>query len=291
MHSRTIEIKPYINWLQFQRIARHRISYLEYGDPDNSNVIICAHGLTRNAHDFDKIAAVLQTSFRVISISYPGRGESDYFTNKNHYNYQVYVKDTLFFFKHLNIHKPLWLGTSMGGLIGMSIAARRPQVFKGLILNDIGPFIPGSTLVRISKYAEQTPSFNDLTTAKQHLKMIYAQFGVVSEEDWDYMTKHSVKLNTEGQYQMVYDPALIRGMQVNSNNPKDVKIWPLWHRISCPLMVVHGAKSDILQPDTIEEMKRTKNFELYTVDYAGHAPALMSHDQIEPIRLWLERFV
>lgn len=284
----SISIEPYINWFKLQRIPRHKISYLEFGDPNNNNVIICAHGLTRNAHDFDKLAKALTHSFRVIAINYPGRGDSDYFDNKWHYNYHVYTKDTLLFLKKLSIKNPIWLGTSMGGLIGMILASKYQKIFKGMILNDIGPHMPISTISRIEKYARQTILFDNLNDAKKHLKMIYSQFGINTEEDWDYITKHSFILNKSGKYQMNYDSSVVNGVKTNSKS-KDINIWSIWHKILCPLLVIHGAKSDILLQSTIDKMKKTKNFDLYTVNEAGHAPALLGLDQIEAVNKWLNK--
>jgi pimeloyl-ACP methyl ester carboxylesterase len=288
--KKQIEIGPFINWLQVQRIPKHRLSYLEYGNPRNKNVIVCAHGLTRNAHDFDKVASHLKDKFRVISISYPGRGNSDYFINKKHYNYQVYIKDSFIFLKKLGIQNPIWLGTSMGGLIGMAMASLKPKIFKGLILNDIGPSLRGNVLAKIRKYAAIDSSFENFEAAKSHLKVIYSQFGIHKEEDWDYMTEHSFNIEEDGKFYMNYDPEIVHGMQVNQAKPKDVNLWSVWNKIICPLMVVHGAKSDILDQTLIEKMKQTKNFHLHTVNYAGHAPALVTEDQIQAIKSWVEKY-
>lgn len=283
-------IKPYINWFKLQRIPEHKIAYLEFGSHNNPNVVICAHGLTRNAYDFTKIAKSLSSSFRVIALTYPGRGDSDHFKNKNHYNYEVYAKDTLIFLKNLKIKNPFWLGTSMGGIIGMVLASKYPKIFKGVILNDIGPFIPASAIFKIGKYARQSPYFTDLDKAQQHLKMIYAPFGITSQNDWDHLTKYSFIQNTHGLYQMNYDTGIINRAKF-SKKPKDINIWSIWHKISCPLMVIHGAKSDILGYATIDQMKQTKKFNLHTVDYAGHAPSLMSSDQIDAVKIWLDQQV
>jgi len=288
--NKSIKLNNYINWYGFQYIPSHTISYLEWGDPKNDNILICAPGLTRNAHDFDKIALALSNNFRIISINYPGRGDSDYFQNKTHYNYYVYIKDTLLFLKKLNIKKPIWLGTSMGGVIGMILASRYKEIFKGMILNDIGPFISHESINRIKKYAGQTHLFPDLNSGKLHLKMIYSQFGITDEDDWDYMTKHSFSLNCNGKYQMNYDNAILDGIRIDKKqHKKNVDMWPIWNKLSCKLLVIHGTLSDILQKSTIEKMQKTKDFELYSVDYAGHAPSLMSKDQIGVIQDWINK--
>ncbi|WP_367363970.1 alpha/beta fold hydrolase [Candidatus Tisiphia endosymbiont of Nedyus quadrimaculatus] len=287
MIQKFIQVGPYINWLGSQYIPAHKIAYLEFGDPNNENVIICAHGLTRNAHDFDKIAMALSDNFRVIAIDYPGRGDSDVFKTKKHYNYQVYVKDTVLFLKKLAINNCIWLGTSMGGIIGYVLASKYKELIKAMIINDVGPFIPAAPLVKIGQYAGQTPSFVDLVSAKQHLKLIYSQFGISSEEDWDHLTKYSFIKIQDGKYKMNYDPGIIQGMNANADKPKNVDIWTIWNKIVCKLLVIHGAKSEILQQDTIDKMKKTKDFDLFVVDYAGHTPSLMTDDQISYIKSWV----
>ncbi|WP_341754327.1 alpha/beta hydrolase [Candidatus Tisiphia endosymbiont of Dioctria rufipes] len=287
MIQKFIQVGPYINWLGSQYIPAHKIAYLEFGYPNNENVIICVHGLTRNAHDFDKIAMALSDNFRVIAIDYPGRGDSDVFKTKKHYNYQVYVKDTVLFFKKLAINNCIWLGTSMGGIIGYVLASKYKELIKAMIINDVGPFIPAAPLVKIGQYAGQTPSFVDLVSAKQHLKLIYSQFGISSEEDWDHLTKYSFIKIQDGKYKMHYDPGIIQGMNANADKPKNVDIWTIWNKIVCKLLVIHGAKSEILQQDTIEKMKKTRDFDLFVVDYAGHTPSLMTDDQISYIKSWV----
>lgn len=289
MQIHSIKINSYINWFSAQYVPSHKISYLEFGNHENPNVIVCAHGLTRNAHDFDKIAEGLSNNFRVISLNYPGRGESENFEMNKHYNYHVYVKDTLLFLKKLNIKKPIWLGSSMGGIIGMILASRYKDFFKAMILNDIGPFISSAPLVKIGRYAKKTVIFDDLDSAKQHLKLIYSQIGINNEEDWNYLTKYSVIPTLGGKYKMNYDPGIVHGMSIDNTTPKDVNMWTIWQRIVCKLLVIHGVKSDILTKSTIEEMQKTKNFDLYEVSYAGHTPSLTNLDQINYIKSWLEK--
>ncbi len=287
MIQKTIQIGPYINWFGFTYVPKHKIAYLEFGDPNNKNVIVCAHGLTRNSHDFDKIAGELSKNFRVIAIDYPGRGNSDYFAKPSNYNYRVYLKDTLLFLKTLGIKECIWLGTSMGGIIGMALASKYKKLFKALIINDVGPFISSAPLVKIGNYAGQKKLFSSIEECKEHLKLIYAPFGINDEEVWDYMTKYSFHLTEEGKFAMSYDPAIVGGMNAKSSSPKDVNLWPIWNKVSCKILIVHGAKSEILEQSTIDQMKKTKNFDLYVVDYAGHAPSLMSPDQISYVASWV----
>ncbi|MCC8468206.1 MAG: alpha/beta hydrolase [Rickettsia endosymbiont of Eriopis connexa] len=289
MKINSIKIGPYINLLPIQYIPKHKISYVEFGDPKNKNIIICAHGLTRNAHDFDKIAKELSKNYRVISINYPGRSDSENFKKANHYNYTTYIKDTLFFFKRLNIKKPIWLGTSMGGIIGMVLASKYKNIFKALILNDIGAFIDVAPLIKIGGYAKKTIFLDDLASAKEHLKLIYAQIGIKEEEDWDYLTKYSVISTFGGKYKMNYDPAITKGMKNASNQEEDVKLWSVWNKIKCRILVIHGMKSQILTKSTVKKMKETKTFDLYEIKYAGHTPSLMNPEEINYVKSWLEK--
>jgi len=286
MRQKFVEIRPYVNWSGLQYIPAHHIAYLEFGDPSNQNVIVCAHGLTRNSHDFNKIAIALSNNFRVIALDYPGRGSSDYFKVKSHYNYLVYSKDTELFLKKLHIQNCIWLGSSMGGIIGMILASKSPHLIKAMIINDIGPFIPAETLVKIGKYASSPPILNDLASAEQYLKLIYSQFGIDAQDDWDYLTKYSVIKNSDGKYVMNYDPAITLSM---NGKIKNVDMWNIWNKITCKLLVIHGTKSDILQQSTIEEMQKTKDFDLYVIENVGHAPSLMTKDQIDYIKSWIDQ--
>ncbi len=285
MQEKFIQIPAYINWYRLQYVSSHKISYLEYGDSSNPNVIICAHGLTRNAHDFHKIATVLSKNFRVISLSYPGRHLSEHLKNNKYYNYGVYIKDSLLLLKQLKIDKTSWIGTSMGGIIGMVLASKYPKVISSLIINDIGPYIPTGPLIKITEYAKKPPVFDDFASAKQYLKLIYSQFGIDDEEDWDYATKHSFVRHDGGKYIMFYDPAIIDNVSPKKRKPVD--IWRIWSKINCKLLLVHGVKSNILEQTTVDKMKETKEMDIYRVEYAGHAPSLMTYDQISYIEGWL----
>lgn len=132
MKEKLLNIDRRIDW--FHYIPKHNIAYLEFGDSNNPNVIVCAHGLTRNSYDFTKLANALCDKFRIICLDYPGRGRSDVFEEKKHYNYQVYVQDSIAFLKKLGIKNCTWLGTSMGGIIGMVLASKYKKLIKSLII-------------------------------------------------------------------------------------------------------------------------------------------------------------
>jgi pimeloyl-ACP methyl ester carboxylesterase len=283
MQEKFIQIPAYFNWYKLQYVPSHILSYIEHGDVSNKNIIICAHGLTRNGHDFDKIASSLSDNFRVIAINYPGRYLSQYFENKKYYNYGVYIKDSLIFLKLLNLKKVTWLGTSMGGLIGMVLASKYPKIISSLILNDIGPHIPAAPIAKISNYASKISIFNNLDECKKHLKLIYSQFGINDEEDWNHLVKYSFIKNENDKYIMAYDKNIIE----SKKKQQSVNLWHIWNKINCKLLLIHGMKSNILLKDTVESMLNNKNIDLYEVSYAGHSPSLMDFDQINYIKNWL----
>jgi pimeloyl-ACP methyl ester carboxylesterase len=284
-------IASYFNWFKLQRIPSHKLSYVEWGDPLNENIILCIHGLTRNARDFDKLAVSLANDFRVISIDIVGRGQSDWLENKFHYHYDTYIKDVLLFIEDLNLKNIHIIGTSMGGIIGYVIAAQHPELVKTLTLNDIGPFIPGSALKRIAKYVGLQPSFDNFELAKAHCKILLSPFGIKEEEDWNHITKHSTYLGPDGKYRLAYDAEIVKGMNITPDSAKDVNLWNVWNKVNCPILLIRGNKSDILTAATAEEMlKSKKNIKIYTVQNVGHAPALMDNEQINVIKTWLQDY-
>lgn len=283
---RAVTIPSYWSFLKFQLIPTHKITYLEWGDPENDRVLICVHGLTRNANDFDYIAEALKNNFRIISIDMAGRGGSDWLKNKNHYNYHTYIKDILLFMKALGIKSAYWLGTSMGGLIGMCLATYYPRRIQAMVLNDIGPEMPNRTLDRIRKYSGKETAFDAFEEAEQFIKIIFKYFGIKTEEHWRHITETSIAQGLDGKYRLNYDPG-VSEKATRKNRTEMLDLWYLWKKVKCPVMLIHGAKSDILLTSTIDKMKKYRDFDLYTVDEAGHAPALVYEKDIDAIKDWL----
>jgi pimeloyl-ACP methyl ester carboxylesterase len=282
-YRRNLTIDSYLDSYTSIIVPNHKISYLDFGDQSNSKVVICAHGLTRNAYDFGKIGLFLSDRYRVVALDYPGRGESDRFVEDRLYNYNVYIQDSLYFLEGLGVsnktHKVSWIGTSMGGIIGMSCGAKYPEMFSSIILNDIGPFIHAGSLYKIIKYASEEPVFNDTLSAKRYLKKIYSGFGISRDEDWNYMTLSSFIADAQGKLRMNYDPRIVPRTMAYSTQ-KDVDLWKTWKALKCRISLIYGKNSDILLKETIDQMHKSKNFESYRVDDAAHAPALNELDQM-----------
>ncbi|ACK71828.1 alpha/beta hydrolase fold protein [Gloeothece citriformis PCC 7424] len=271
-------------------VGTHKMVYTQWGEEDNPNVLICVHGLTRNGRDFDFLARELAKDYCIICPDVVGRGESDYLTEPKDYNLMVYAKDILTLLHHLNLSKVDWLGTSMGGLIGMAIASQPESLIRRLILNDVGPFIPQGAMQRIGGYLlKEQPTFIDLNIAQEYMRSKYQPFGNLTDEQWQHLTQYSVKSLPEGGYTLNYDPQISFPYQ---NTPleslKAQEFWQWWEGISCPILLLHGQESDLLLPDTISQMKEIHpDMTVVSFPDVGHAPALMNDEQIQIIKNWL----
>jgi len=260
---------------------------LEWGDLDNVKTLVCAHGLTRNARDFDFLARELTDHYRVICIDYPGRGHSDWLHDAAAYGVPYYAQISGELIDQLALTDIAWLGTSMGGLVGMALASIPDTSINRLILNDVGPFIPLAALERINSYLETDRVFETLAHYELYLRFAHATFGEISDAQWAHMVEHSHRVDAEGKLRTHYDPNIV---QAFASAEQDIDLWTVWEAIDCPTMVIRGEDSDLLLADTAEAMtQRGPKADLYTVPNAGHAPSLMARDQIEWIKDWLVR--
>lgn len=266
----------------------HRIAYTEWGSPDADRTLICVHGLTRNARDFDRLAQHLAPRFRVVCPDVVGRGQSSWLRDPAHYNYLQYNADMNALIARLDIEALDWLGTSMGGIIGMMLASLPETPIRRLVLNDIGPHLPREGLLRLAEYLGNEPAvFDDMDEVIMHLQEIYAPFGPMTDKDWRHMAEHSAKHSEDkGGFILNHDPAIsfwfANGVIV------DVNLWDYWDKITCPVLVLRGEKSDFLSKDTAAEMaKRGPKTTLVEIPGVGHTPTLNTPEHIEIIETWL----
>jgi pimeloyl-ACP methyl ester carboxylesterase len=264
------------------------LSFADWGQANAARSVVCVHGLTRNGRDFDHLATVLQEHARVICPDMVGRGLSDPLGNAEHYALPTYVGHMLQLLGKLELTTVDWVGTSMGGLIGMGVAASGAIPLRRLVLNDIGPFIPKAALGRINTYLGMDLRFATLDQLEAHLREIHAGFGPLSDPEWRHLAEHSARRRADGSFGLNYDQRLAEPMK---NGPiEDVDLWPVWDQIKCPVLVLRGAQSDLLMAETAAEMgRRGPGAEIVEIDGTGHAPALMAKDQIEIVREWLTR--
>lgn len=263
------------------------LAYAEWGPPDAARTVVCAHGLTRTGRDFDHLARVLGRKARVICPDVAGRGLSDPLIDPEDYAIPTYINHLMQLVAQLRLEQVDWVGTSMGGLIGMGIAAHEASPIRKLVLNDIGPFIPKEALSRINSYLGQGFRFQRLDLLEAHLRQTHAGFGPLTDAEWRHLAEHSAARHEDGGFAMNYDQRIAVPMQLGPI--EDVDLWPVYDQIRCPVLVVRGAVSDLLLAETAAEMTtRGPRARVVEVDATGHAPALMARDQIEIIRDWLD---
>ena len=265
----------------------HRVSYLEWGERDNPRVLVCAHGLTRCARDFDFLAAEMAKTHRVICPDVAGRGESQWLRNPMEYVVPTYVADMVTLIARLDVESVQWVGTSLGGLIGMALAAFPEGLVSRLVLNDSGPLVTAASLDRIGSYVGKAPSFPDLSTAEYYIRTVSAPFGPHSDSEWRFLTEHVVRRQPDGSLRLHYDPAL--AVPFNAEHPhKDIELWKLYDAIRCPTLVLRGESSDLLTRETARAMtERGPRAKLVEIAGVGHAPTLIHADQIAIVRDFL----
>ena len=268
----------------------HRMAYTEWGDPGNDRVLVCVHGLTRCGRDFDYLAQAMSDRYRVVCPDVVGRGRSDWLKIKALYNLPQYVADMVTLLARLNAKTVHWVGTSMGGLIGMGLAAQENTPISRLVLNDVGPVVTCQSLQRIAEYVGKAPRFDSFEQAEAMVRLLAASFGKLSDAQWRHMTEHVVRTAADGKIEFRYDPGIAEGVRamLATCGDKDLESWPLYDGISCPTLLLRGAESDLLRPETAAEMEvrgpRAKRVE---IPDTGHAPALLDPAQIAPIREFL----
>ncbi len=266
----------------------HKTAYFQWGNPGPTPPIICVHGLTRNAHDFDKLAQALSHRTQVLCPDVVGRGQSDWLPSPQLYDYSQYVSDMNTLMTQTKAPKISWIGTSMGGLIGMMLAAMPQSPIKCLIINDVGPYLEAKALDRIGSYVGTAPKFQNLKEVEHYLRTVHAPFAPMTNQDWQTMAQHGSKQTPDGSYQLSYDPKIGDALRASLTG-QDVNLWPIWEAISCPTLVIRGAKSDLLSKGTAQQMTTTgPKAQLIEIAEAGHAPSLMSQDQINLIANWLK---
>ncbi len=265
----------------------HRMSYVEWGEPGNPRVLVCVHGLTRCARDFDFLARELCGHYRVVCPDVPGRGESDWLKNPIEYAMPTYLGDMVTLIARIGADSVHWVGTSMGGLVGMTLASLPESPVTRLVLNDIGPVLSAAALDRIATYLGKAPLFQSFDAAEQFVRVVAAPFGPHSDAQWRFLTEHVVRREPDGTYRFRYDPAV--AVPFNAESPhKDVELWNVYDAVRCPTLVVRGEHSDLLSRETAARMaERGPRAKLVEIAGIGHAPTLMHADQIAMVRAFL----
>jgi len=263
----------------------HRVVYDEWGDPDNMRVVVCVHGVGRNARDFTDLAASLLDTHRVISIDMPGRGRSEWLADPNDYVFPTYLTVLTALIARTGAQAVDWVGTSMGGLLGIVLAAQPNTPIAKLVVNDVGPAIEPAALERIRGYFGLDPTFATYDEIAQYIRNVSAPFGPHTDEQWDRLTTSNVRQRADGRWGLAYDPGIAVPFRAAAAPPD---LWGLWDAIRCPTLVLRGKESDLLSAATAAQMS-ARGPKPAIVEFAGvgHAPMLLSANQIDPVARFL----
>jgi pimeloyl-ACP methyl ester carboxylesterase len=278
----------------------HRMAYWMWGDPQATHTVVCVHGLTRQGRDFDVLAQALVArsggAVRVICPDVAGRGHSDWLADPQAYQVPTYAGDMLALLAKLKPQTLDWVGTSMGGLIGMVVCAHAASVgvqVRRLVLNDVGPTIEWQSLVRIGAYLGKTMAYPSLQQAADAMWAISSSFGPHTPEQWLELSRHMVKpvAESDGTVRMHYDPAIalpFRSVTQEASAQGEALLWQVYDSITANTLLVRGAQSDLLSRQTAAQMtQRGPRARLAEFEGVGHAPTLIAQDQLDTVVTFL----
>jgi pimeloyl-ACP methyl ester carboxylesterase len=264
-----------------------RLNYYEWGDPANRNIVICVHGLTRNGRDFGALAAALAPDFRVLSPDMPGRGKSDWLRDPNDYVFPVYLGALTALVARANPVSLAWVGTSMGGLLGMAMAGQPGTPIGRLVINDVGPQIEQAAVARIGDYVGADPKFDSFAALESYIRAISAPFGPLTDAQWRELSETSARQLPDGRWALRYDPGIAVPFRAAPADQSPL-LWALWDAIKCPTLLLRGAHSDLLSAATAAAMTgRGPKPRLIEFGDVGHAPMLLDPAQIAPVAAFL----
>ena len=287
-------------------VGMHRMAYHEWGDPDNPRVLVCVHGLSRSGRDFDRLARCLTDEYRIVCPDLVGRGQSDWLANPAFYTVPQYVADMVTLLAKLDAQTLHWVGTSLGGLVGMALGGTAALSMKNrplpvgerlladtaglridkIVLNDVGPHINPPSLLRIGQYVGQPAGFDSFAAARDHVRDTSESFGPHTDEQWDEFTRN-VYVKSGERWVKHYDLGI--SAAVAQSNPMaamagEQLLWQAYEALDCPILIVRGEVSDLLTTQTTREMlSRNAHASLVQFPGVGHAPTLMHDAQIEPV--------
>ncbi|MBP7454224.1 MAG: alpha/beta hydrolase [Ottowia sp.] len=280
----------------------HRMAWWQWGQPEAEHLIVCAHGLTRQGRDFDVLAQALLLraedqgrALRVACLDVAGRGESDWLKDPMDYQFPTYVGDALAMLGALQRVAPIrtfdWLGSSMGGLIGMSVAGLPqlplPVPVRKLVLNDVGPAVQWAALQRIGRYLGRSGPYATVEQAAQDMRALSAGFGPHTDEEWLALSRPMLRPLAGGGYRMHYDPAIAvpyAAITEAAAAEGEQTLWALYDAITADTLVLRGAESDLLAPATVAAMAQ-RGPHARSVEFlgVGHAPTLVAANQLKVV--------
>lgn len=269
----------------------HRMAYWEWGDATNPRVLLCVHGLARQGRDFDTLARELSATYRVICPDVAGRGRSDWLADPAGYAIPQYVGDMVTLLARLNVDSVDWVGTSMGGLIGLGLASLKGSPVRRLVLNDVGPVIEFQALARIGTYLGMPVRWSTLEEAADALWVISKTFGPHTREQWLELTRAQLTDDGQGGFKPHYDPAIavpFRAVTPEIAAAGQAALWAAYDSLRQPVLLLRGAESDLLSAATAQAMtQRGPKAQLHEFAGVGHAPTLVQPDQRAVVKAFL----
>lgn len=272
----------------------HRMHYTRWGAEGRAAPpVLCAHGLTRTGRDFDDLAQDLADQRALWCPDVLGRGRSDWLSAAEGYSYQFYLSDMAAMIARMGAEQVDWIGTSMGGVIGLLMASTRAAPLRRMVINDVGPLIEGDALRRIARYVTQEPVFTTMAQLEAHLRAVHAPFGPLSDQHWARMARHSARPCPEGKgWRLHYDPQIALALG-EPERIGDVDLWTFWDMIDIPVLAIRGETSDLLSPTTLAMMAGRGPgarglVQTLVVPGVGHAPTLVEPEVRKAIRAFLE---
>jgi pimeloyl-ACP methyl ester carboxylesterase len=251
------------------------------------------HGLTRVSDDFDALAEQMSAQYRVICPDIVGRGRSDWLRDPKYYEVPQYVSDMVSLIARLDVDRVSWLGTSLGGLVGLVLASLPATPICRLVLNDIGPVLDPLALARIGEYVGQPARFADFDEAVQYIRQTSASFGPHSDAQWHKLATDVLRQDAQGQWSLHYDPGLAVPFKATTEQAAQAAqqmLWAAYDAIACPTLLIRGAESDLLSRETAQAMTaRGPKARLVELPGVGHAPTLVSQEQIAVVKEFLQQ--
>jgi pimeloyl-ACP methyl ester carboxylesterase len=281
------------------------MAYASWGPANAAHVVFCVHGLTRQGRDFDILAQALVAAaeaaqlppIRVICPDVVGRGRSDWLSDPMGYQFPQYASDMAVLIQSLNSQHPIerldWVGTSMGGVIGMLLASKEmPVPIRNLVLNDIGPPVSWKSIQFMQTYVGEVGRFASVQDAANAMWEVSKSFGHHTTDEWLALSQHMVKRLDDGAYCLHYDPQLrvpIRAVTEEAAKAGEATLWQIYDAVRCKTLLIHGAQSELLSVDAVKAMtQRGPRVQVATVEGVGHAPTLTHQDQIDIVLAFLE---
>ena len=265
----------------------HELHATDWGPKRSSRVVVCAHGYSGNGRDFDPLAQALAArGYRVICPDVAGRGRSAWLASPLHYHFPRFLADIRTLLAHLGIGEVDWIGTSMGGLLGMLLASQASTPVRRLAMNDVGAFLPMDALRHIARNLDAPASFASLGEIEAHLRHTHRDWGTIEDAQWKHLARHHA-FHDETGWHLHYDPQIA----IVANPPRlgpGLGFWDAWYRVRCPALLLRGEHSSVFPPDVAQAMLDAKpDARLEVIAGAGHAPALMSAPEIALLRDFL----